>query len=200
MKHQGSPRSTTFSVLGHTYNQKFGKQLLSWLGTRSPCQKIIRRVSHWAYTNVDRAVAVCHLVTRPVLRFAMHEISKELHLDTVSSSLSRHQLPKHNGSIDFARLRELVTMRQVLELLGWQHAARHGAQLRGPCPIHRSQNPQSRSLSVNIEKQAYRCFGARCGSKGNQLDLYAAATGQRLYDAALDLCQRLGLEPPKHEG
>jgi DNA primase len=126
----------------------------------------------------------------------MHKISKELHPDTVSSSLSRRQLPKHNGPIDFARLRELVTMRQVLELLDWQHAARHGAQLRGPCPIHRSQNPQSRSLSVNIEKQVYRCFAMSCGSKGNQLDLFAAATDQPLYNAAVDLCERLGMEPP----
>jgi DNA primase len=129
----------------------------------------------------------------------MHEISKDLHPDTGSSSLVGQHLPKHHGSIDFARVRELVTMRQVLELLNWQHAAKSGAQLRGPCPVHRSENSQSRSFSVNLEKQVYKCFAACCGSKGNQLDLYAEATGQGLYDAALDICQRLAVELPNLE-
>jgi DNA primase len=88
-------------------------------------------------------------------------------------------------------------MQQVLELLDWQHAAKHGAQLRGPCPIHRSDNPQSRSLSVNLEKHVYHCFAACCGSKGNQLDLFSAATHQTLYNASVDLCDRLGIEPPR---
>jgi len=36
---------------------------------------------------------------------------------------------------------------------------------------------------------AYRCF--HCGSAGNQLDLWVAATKQPLYQAAIELCQRL---------
>ncbi|MDZ4819962.1 MAG: CHC2 zinc finger domain-containing protein [Planctomycetota bacterium] len=64
-----------------------------------------------------------------------------------------------------------------------------------PCPIHGSESPQSRSFSVSVEKQVYQCFAACCGSKGNQLDLVAATTGQSLYDAAVDLCLRL--DPPK---
>jgi DNA primase len=119
--------------------------------------------------------------------------------NTSSSSLAGQELPSRPGSINFAGVRELITMRQVLDVLNWQHAAKHGAQLRGPCPIHKSENPSSRSFSVNLEKHVYHCFAACCGSKGNQLDLFAAVTGQRPYDAALDLCQRLGIDIPRPE-
>jgi DNA primase len=118
------------------------------------------------------------------------------HRNTGSSSLSGQELPRHHGSLDFARLRDLVTMNQVLELLDWHPVEERGPRLRGPCPVHRSENSQSRSLSVQLDKHVYRCFAACCGSKGNQLDLYAAATNQPLYNAAVDLCQRLGIEPP----
>jgi DNA primase len=90
-------------------------------------------------------------------------------------------------------------MGQVLELLGWRSVERHGAQLRGPCPVHGSQSPNSRSFSVSLDKHIYQCFASCCTSTGNLLDLYAAATGQHLYEAAFDLCHRLGIEPPLSE-
>jgi DNA primase len=81
-------------------------------------------------------------------------------------------------------------MVQVLELLGFVAQATSGEEVRGACPVHRSTSPRSRSFSANVQKQVYRCF--RCGSAGNHLDLYAAATRQSLYAAAVDLCQRVG--------
>lgn len=116
--------------------------------------------------------------------------------NTDSTSLEGEEFQKTPGSIDYARIRELVSMEQVLELLNWQHGAKYGPQLRGPCPVHRSENPLSRSFSVHVERQVYRCFAACCSSKGNQLDLFAAATNQPLYDAAWDLCHRLKIAPP----
>ena len=110
---------------------------------------------------------------------------------TDSSSLVRR-----GEGIDFAALRRIVTIRQVLELLKWEPAMgnKNSDQLRGPCPVHKSTSPDSRSLSVHLERNIYRCF--KCDSKGNQLDLYAAVTGLPIYQAALELCGRLEIEPP----
>jgi DNA primase len=96
--------------------------------------------------------------------------------------------------LDYGELRRRVGMREVLSLLQWQPVAARGPQLRGPCPLHPSSSPHSRSFSVHLEKGAFRCFG--CGKQGNQLDLFAQTTGQPLYAAALELCRRLGVEPP----
>jgi DNA primase len=96
--------------------------------------------------------------------------------------------------VDFRQLRLLVSMRDVLDLLGWQPRTRRGEQLRGPCPLHGSRSPTSRCFAVHVGKQVYHCF--RCGASGNALDLYAAATGAPIYQAALDLCGRLGRAVP----
>lgn len=114
-------------------------------------------------------------------------------IDTGSSSLFGRQ--RQRRPMDYAELRRAVSIRQVLDLLGWAPVSRHGSQLRGPCPIHRSGNERSRSFSVNVEKNVFRCFKPGC-SQGNQLDLYALATGLPLLDAAHQLCERIGLAAP----
>ncbi len=96
--------------------------------------------------------------------------------------------------IDFRLLRSEVGMEAVLTLLGFVPSQRHGAQVRGPCPVHRPASPRSRSFSANLAKNACRCF--RCGLSGNQLDLWAAATRQPLYQAAIELCARLDRPTP----
>jgi DNA primase len=65
-------------------------------------------------------------------------------------------------------------MSQVLDLLGFVLTESRGDQVRGPCMIHDSQSLKSRSFSANLRKHTYQCF--RCGSAGNQLDLWATAT------------------------
>jgi len=96
--------------------------------------------------------------------------------------------------VRFQEVRSLVSMTQVLELLGFVAQKTSGEEVRGVCPVHGSTSPKSRSFSANVKKRVYRCF--RCGSAGNQLDLYAAATHQSLYAAAVDLCQRVGCAVP----
>jgi DNA primase len=96
--------------------------------------------------------------------------------------------------IDFQQVRLLVSMRDVLDLLGWQPRTRRGEQRRGPCPLHGSRSPTSRCFAVHLGRQGYHCF--RCGASGNALDLYAAATGAPIYQAALELCGRLGHVAP----
>ncbi|MCI0456428.1 MAG: integrase core domain-containing protein [Gemmataceae bacterium] len=97
-------------------------------------------------------------------------------------------------AIDFAAVRTAVTMTDVLGLLGFQLNTSHGAQQRGPCPLHGSSTGTSRCFSVNLSEQIFHCF--QCGRSGNALDLWAQATRQTPYDAALDLCQRLNIPLP----
>ena len=96
--------------------------------------------------------------------------------------------------IDFTELRRRLTLGQVLELLGFVPSARHDAQVRGPCPLHGSRAPRSRSFAAHLQRHCWHCFG--CGAGGNALDLWAAKTKRPLYEAALDLCQRLQVDIP----
>lgn len=105
---------------------------------------------------------------------------------TGSSSLLPH---RPRTGIDYRQLRALVSIREVLELLGFQATLSRGDQVRGPCPLHGSTSTKSRVFSVHLTKNAFRCF--KCQAAGNHLDLWAAATRQPLYPAALDLCHRL---------
>ena len=66
--------------------------------------------------------------------------------------------------IDFQLLRERITMRDVLQLLQFEPIVRRGEQWRGPCPVHGSQNPRSRSFSVNVRLGRYHCLGTVVGS------------------------------------
>jgi DNA primase len=99
------------------------------------------------------------------------------------------------AGIDFRMLRSEVSIAAVLDLLGFVPSQRHGPQVRGPCPVHGRYRQRSRSFSAHLEKDAYRCF--HCGSSGNQLDLWAAATRQPLYQAAIDLCEKLHRPVPR---
>ena len=87
----------------------------------------------------------------------------------------------------------------MLELIDFHPLSRSGSQVRGPCPVHHSTSEKSRVFSVNLAKNTYQCFAKKCGSKGNQLDLYVAASGLPIYEAALELCQMLGIDVPRKE-
>ena len=103
-------------------------------------------------------------------------------------------------AIDFAAVRAAITMAAVLQLLGFQANSTRGAQQRGPCPLHGSTSGTSRCFSANLDDNVFHCF--KCGRSGNALDLWAQATKQTPYDAAIDLCDRLHIPlptlPPSH--
>ena len=105
-------------------------------------------------------------------------------------SQGRRPLP----GVDFQTVRCMVPMARVLQLIGFVARESSGDQLRGPCPIHGSSSPKSRSFSANPGRNAYRCF--RCDSSGNQLDLWAAVTKMDLYAAAIDLCEKAQVDIP----
>jgi hypothetical protein len=78
-------------------------------------------------------------------------------------------------------------MKQVLDLLGFKPYQRTGDQWYGDCPLHESRLGRHRCFSVNVAIGRYRCH--RCHSRGNQLELWAAATKLPFYQAAIDLCR-----------
>jgi putative transposase len=102
--------------------------------------------------------------------------------------------PSTRPAIDFAAIRAAVTLVAVLDLLGFQAQRCHGGQQRGPCPLHGSTAGTACCFSANLEQHTFHCF--KCGRGGNALDLWVQATGQPIYDAAVDLCQRLAIPLP----
>jgi transposase len=103
-------------------------------------------------------------------------------------------------SVDFAFVREQVTISQVLKHLGLLERMHcRGPQLRGPCPIHGQPKESSRTFSVSVGKNVFRCFNATCGAQGNVLDLWAAIHKLPLYEAALDLAKAFRLSLNREE-
>jgi DNA primase len=96
--------------------------------------------------------------------------------------------------VDFSSVRSAITIAQVLDLIGFAVQARTGNQVRGACPLHDPSSPRSRSFSANLETNRFQCF--KCGKAGGQLELWAAFRGITVYDAALELCDRLAIEVP----
>lgn len=99
-------------------------------------------------------------------------------------------------NLDYRALRAQIPIQAVLELMNYVPLRIRGDQWRGPCPLHgdSAQNLSESCFAVNVRKHVFFCH--RCRRGGNQLDLWAAATQLPLYQAALDLCQRLRLDPP----
>jgi hypothetical protein len=92
--------------------------------------------------------------------------------------------------VDFAFLKKHVIIMHILEHLGLLSQLRgNGPQRRGPCPVHSHPADRDRTFSVHLGKNAFQCFQADCGVKGNVLDLWAAIHRLPLYDAALHLAE-----------
>jgi transposase len=102
--------------------------------------------------------------------------------------------------VDFAFLREQITLEQVLAHLGLLDQLRgSGPQLRGCCPVHSHPADRQRTFSVHLGKNAFRCFQKDCAVQGNALDLWAAIHRLPLYDAALHLAQTFRLALNREE-
>jgi DNA primase len=94
--------------------------------------------------------------------------------------------------IDFAAVRALISIQDVLKWASWNPRSVHGHQCRGPCPLCESQS--RRTFSVHLKLHSWHCFA--CGRHGNQLDLWSHLTGLDLYRAAISLCQHAGKPVP----
>jgi transposase len=101
--------------------------------------------------------------------------------------------------VDYAFLREQISMERVLAHLGLLERLRGGGpQRRGPCPLH-GHPAAERTFSVHLGKNIFRCFHAECAARGNALDLWAAVHRLPLYDAALHLAETFGLARDREE-
>lgn len=108
----------------------------------------------------------------------------------ITPAAARHKLPPLN----FARLRELVSISQVLEHFNWQPKNRTGDQWRGGCPLHEETDAKSDAFAVHTRKNVYCCH--RCKSRGNALDLWIALSGKPILAAAWELVETFDLKPP----
>ncbi|MGZ3396718.1 MAG: IS110 family RNA-guided transposase [Isosphaeraceae bacterium] len=108
--------------------------------------------------------------------------------------------PATRPNVDFAYLREHVTMEQVLQHLGLSASlGGRGQQRRGPCPVHSQATASERTFSVHLGKNVFQCFHADCALKGNVLDLWAAIHRLPLYEAALHLAETFQLPRNREE-
>jgi len=102
--------------------------------------------------------------------------------------------------VDFAFLRQQVSMEQILSHLGLLDSLRgRGHQRRGPCPIHSQAGDTQPTFSAHLGKQLFQCFQADCRAQGNVLDLWAAVHKLPLYDAALHLAETFHLPRNREE-
>lgn len=98
----------------------------------------------------------------------------------------------HLRPLDLARLRSQIPPLEVLRRWGWRGHWTPSDQYRGPCPIHGSRSPRSRSLSVGAEL----VFCHSCGWWGDAVELWAWRHHWPVLVAAYDLCRTLGIPPP----
>jgi len=108
--------------------------------------------------------------------------------------------PPARPRVDFAFVRQQVTLAQVLEHLGLLANLRgRGQQRRGPCPIHSRPDDPQRTFSAHLSKNVFQCFHADCGAHGNVLDFWAALHHLPLYEAALQLAETFQLRRNREE-
>jgi transposase len=102
--------------------------------------------------------------------------------------------------VDFAFVRQQITIEQVLRHLGFFDALRgRSLQRRGPCPLHGQPSDRQGSFSVHLGKNVCQCFQADCAVQGNVLDLWAAIHRLPLYEAALHLAETFHLHRNREE-
>jgi Integrase core domain/CHC2 zinc finger len=174
--------------------------------TLEDAQRIVRDfVAH--YNEVRLHSALGYITPKDRLQGKHTEIFEARDRKLVEARQRRQQLrqAKHEQrhgqatapqrpAIDFDAVRAAITIADVLHLLGFCPHTTHGAQQRGPCPLHGSTSGTSRCFSVNHTDRIFHCF--KCGRSGNALDLWAQANRLTPYDAAVDLCQRLNIPLP----
>lgn len=158
------------------YNQV---RLHSAIGYVTPNDKLLGN-DHIILAERDRKLAEARL--RRQQQRQTHQEQKETYQDPT------------RPAIDFAAVRAAITIAQVLMLLGFTPRSDYHGQQRGACPLHGTKAGTARCFSVNTQAHTFHCF--KCGKSGNALDLWAAANRMCVYDAAVDLCQRLSIQLP----
>jgi DNA primase len=95
--------------------------------------------------------------------------------------------------IDFAQLKERVSIAQCVQMLGLQ--MKGNDQLRSACPQCR--NGGERALAVNVSKGSYYCFSD--GKGGDQIALTAHVRGCSQREAAHEMAEHFRISTPKQD-
>jgi DNA primase len=90
--------------------------------------------------------------------------------------------------IDFRKVKAAVDFQRLFDHYGITGMVNSGDELRGPCPIHKG-SPRSKNFSVNMQKNAFKCFASECKAKGNILDFVAAMEHCDVREAALKIAE-----------
>lgn len=100
-------------------------------------------------------------------------------------------IPAH---LDFRSLKRGVTIEQVLANKGLlERMRRRGAQIVGPCPIHRGDNPNA--FVVDRQKNLWHCFTG-CRGGGDVVELARRLSGGSYRGAAHYLASLAGIPSP----
>jgi transposase len=157
---------------------------------------------HYPREGVNEATSVDELVEVQAAGHTLDEPAGSVVTATCASTVADRPTPVEGAGVwlDFAHLKRQLPMSRVLDHLGLtQRLKGSGSQRRCACPIHRGDG-RGRTFSVNLESNQYQCFDARCGSKGDVIDLWAALHQRDVRSAALDLVAVFGLEPSSTSG
>ena len=100
------------------------------------------------------------------------------------------------GLVDFKKVKERVSITQILEHYGVELKREGDDSLVGCCPIHDGSN--DRSFRVSIGKNAWKCFG-RCDAGGNILDFVAAMEDVSVREAAITIVKWFGIDDADYE-
>jgi len=95
-------------------------------------------------------------------------------------------------SLDFEEIKRSICVLDALTAVGWRPAYQRAKGGRGPCPLHGSKDPRSRSFRFT----ANQWYCGRCKIGGDVLRLWALIQDQEILEAAYDLCESLGRTPP----
>jgi len=90
--------------------------------------------------------------------------------------------------VDFKAIKAAVTVQMVLDHYGIKGLISTGDELRGPCPIHKG-SQRTKTFTVNLSKNAFKCFNDACNAKGNVLDLVSAMEKCSVREAGIKLQQ-----------
>jgi transposase len=146
-----------------------------------------------SHTDADNKTAVGHkrdVPAKEVVTTATAKVAPLPNAVKPTPAPQRHARPK----VDFAFLRQQLTMEQILRQLGLFEAMRgRGLQRRGRCPIHAEASDTQPTFSAHLGKHLFRCFDVDCRAQGNVLDLWAAVHKLPLYEAALHLAETFHL-------
>jgi transposase len=108
--------------------------------------------------------------------------------------------PSARPRVDFAFLRQQITLEQVLRHIGLFDQLRgRGQQRRARCPLHGPGTARERTLSVHLGRNIFQCFHPECAAHGNVLDFWAAMYKLPLYEAALHLAETFRLRRNREE-